>query len=135
MKTLKSFLILTLALVAFGCNSNDDSDGEGPTNLELLTSGKWYQESSTSETYDNCEKMTYVEFTTGGSVTLNSFFDNAGTCESPGPVSGTYTLQNDVDIHIEIDGENMDAVITSISEDELVVTTDEGTLTFDKTEG
>ncbi|MDC8001607.1 lipocalin family protein [Aequorivita todarodis] len=139
MKTLRTFAFACLALVAFSCSKDDDSSSNTPpkTNLELLTSGKWYQESKTPGNYNACEKKTYLLFKTDGTMTLESFDEDSGTCISSGINNGTYTLTNNKNLSITIGPDSINAVILSISESELKVRNDQDTetLVFDKTEG
>ncbi len=137
MKTLKTLCLVCLAVLTFSCNKDDDSS-ETPqtTNLELLTSGKWYQESRTPGTYSTCEKSTYLLFISDGTLKLESFDENSGNCQSNGVLSGTYTLTNNTALKLIFGEDSINAIINSISENELTIKTDQNeTLVFDKTEG
>lgn len=137
MNLFKQLCILLLALSIFNCSSDDDSNGNGdqPTNRELLTSGKWYNESVTPGSYTACEKMGYVQFSDSGTLTIESFEINAGNCESLGINSATFTLTNNSIINISFEGDMITAEIMSISQNSLTISTVEETIVFDKTEG
>ncbi|WP_298894222.1 lipocalin family protein [uncultured Psychroserpens sp.] len=137
MKTYKQLSILLVILSFFGCSNDDDNNGNGnqPTNRELLTSGKWYNESVTPGSYNDCEKMGYIQFSDNGTFTLESFDLNAGNCESFGINTGAFTLSNNINISVSFEGEIITAVIVTITENSLTITTDEETIVFDKTEG
>lgn len=137
MKSYNILLVLSIVLFA-SCNKDDDGGSNPqPTNLELLTSGKWYFESNPPGVNTACEKKGYVQFMANGSLIINSFDDASGTCESLGAVNATYTLTNDVNITIVFGSDSQAVVINSISENELKITnSDNGEINiFDKTEG
>lgn len=123
-------------LVFTSCSNNDDdNNGNQQTNLQLLTSGKWYNESKTPGSFTACEKKGYIKFETNGNVSVESFDDGTGTCQSLGVDMATYTLTGNVNITITFGTVIINAVITAISETQLTVTTDSETTVFDKTEG
>jgi hypothetical protein len=136
MKTIKLLGILSILLLAFSCGSDDDNDSTQQTNQQLLTLGKWYQETKTPTNFTACEKNGSVLFNTNGDITIESFGDGSGTCESLGAETATYTLTNNVDITIIFGSETLNAVINGISTNALSITNDDGeVLTFDKTQG
>lgn len=138
MKTLKTFSIVCVLACTYSCsNSDDDSTSNSPqqTTKELLTSGKWYYESKTPGSYTPCEKKGNIHFMTDGNMTLNSFDDSSGTCQSLGEVAATYTLTNDVNITITAGPDIIIGTIDDISEDEMTFISNGETLVFDKTEG
>ncbi|WP_431136797.1 lipocalin family protein [Psychroserpens mesophilus] len=140
MKIVKKLCCICLIIMAYNCSSDDDSNGGEMNQLtvqELLVSGKWYNESRTPGTdYSDCEKNGYIEFKADSSFNLESFDDSSGSCESLGINMATYTLSNNRDILIAFESEEIIAVINSISEESLTVTSSSGeTLTFDKTQG
>ena len=137
MKTYKQLSILFIILTLFGCSSDDDngSMNNNPTTIELLTSGRWYNESVSPGSYDNCEKMGYIQFSENGDFTIESFELDAGNCESLGINTANFTLTNNTNITISFEGDTITAVIVSITENSLTITTDEETIVFDKTEG
>lgn len=136
-KTIKTIFLICLVLLTFSCNKSDDdsSDFIQLTTAELLTSGKWYQESNGSGSNTACERKGYVQFMSNGDFVLNNFDENSGNCESLGITTATYTLSNNKDIVITLGIEIVTATIQSISESELTLETPEETLVFDKIEG
>ncbi|WP_435413691.1 lipocalin family protein [Psychroserpens mesophilus] len=140
MKTVMKLSGICLIALVFNCSNNDDSNDGQPNQLtvqELLVSGKWYQESRTPGTnFTDCEKNGYIEFKVNGVFYLESFDDNSGPCESLGLNEAIYTLSNNRDILIVADSEEINVSISSISQQELTITSSDGeTLTFDKTQG
>lgn len=137
MKTLKQISILLLIVLTFNCSNDDDGNsGEIATVRELLTSGKWYQESRTPGSYTDCEKMGYVQFMTNNIFTLENFGSNGGDCTSLGLNTATYILTENMTIEISFEGEILSTEIIVISTQELTLLTSENeTLVFDKTEG
>ncbi|MEZ4817170.1 MAG: lipocalin family protein [Flavobacteriaceae bacterium] len=138
MKTLQ-FLGICILLLCFGCNKNSDDDAQTQqqTNLELLTSGKWYFQSKTPGSYTACEKKGYIQFMNNGMFTINVFDESSGTCASLGAVSANYTLTDGVTLTLTLGSETQSAVINDISENQLNITntTQDETIVFDKTEG
>ena len=138
MKTLK-LVGLTILLLSLGCskNNDDDSENQQQSNLELLTSGKWYFQSKTPGSYTACEKKGYIQFMNDGMFTINVFDESSGTCASLGAVSANYTLTNEVMLTLTLGSETQSAVINNISESQLNITntTQDETIVFDKTEG
>lgn len=137
MKILNRICLICLMLLAYSCNKSDD-DSDSATQLttaELLTTGTWYFESKTPGTYTSCEKKGNIQFMVNGNLTLESFDESSGTCESLGQDTATYTLTNNSNLTIVFGSDSQSAVIKAISEDELTLETDEETLVFDKTEG
>ncbi len=138
MKLLQSILSLTIIVTVFSCSSDDDSSSGGgntATTAELLTTGIWYQESRTPDDFTDCEKNSSVKFNTDNTISVESFSDDTGTCESEGTDSATYAL-NGMSLTITIGTEVITATINSISETSLNITDDEGdTIVFDKTQG
>ncbi|MDT0557089.1 lipocalin family protein [Ichthyenterobacterium sp. W332] len=141
MKTLKSnsiklITVFCLSVLLSACSNDDDSSsGDQQTTLELLTSDTWYQESRTPGTFTDCEKNSSFKFNSNNTLNVESFEDDAGTCESTGMVSATYTLSGD-DLTIMLGPDTIMATINSVSETTLSVTDDEGeTVVFDKTQG
>jgi hypothetical protein len=130
MQTAKSVLLIMFIALFVGC-SNDDN---GKSNLQLLTSGKWYNESKSPGTYTDCEKKGYIQFMTNGDVVIESFEDGI-TCASLGAVMATYILTNDVNLEVTLGTEMESAVIQSISETELTLSSNGEILVFDKTQG
>ena len=139
MKTLNRICLICLVLLTYGCNKSDDDSGSSiqPTTKELLTSGKWYFESKTPGAYTTCEKSGYIQFMVNGNLFLVSFDDGSGTCESLDEVTATYTLTNNVNLNFVFGSDTQSAVIDSISEDELTVTSNDNgeEIVFDKIEG
>lgn len=123
-------------LVFTSCSNNDDNnDGNQQTNLQLLTSGKWYNESKTPGSFTACEKKGYIKFETNGNMSIESFDDGSGTCQTLGVDVATYTLTDDVNITITFGSEVINAVIISITETLFTVNSNGETTVFDKTEG
>lgn len=140
MKTQKVLFVLALclALLNLNCNSDDDDGSSSqPTNMELLTSGKWYFESKTPGSYNDCEKNGYIQFMDNGTLILDVFEEDAGTCVSLGAVTANYTLTNDVNLTLTLGTDTESAVISAISATSLTVNnTDTGeVIIFDKTAG
>ena len=137
MKTFNRICLICLILLAYSCNKSDDDSQSAmqATTEELLTSGKWYFESKTPGSYTSCEKSGYIHFLANGSITLESFDESSGTCESLGVVMATYTVTNNVNLTIEFGSDVQTAVIDSISEEALTLEIENETLNFDKTEG
>lgn len=136
MKTLKTLGLLSLLLLTFSCSNDDDTSASQQTNQQLLTSGKWYQESKTPTDFTVCEKNGSVQFMTNGNIIVESYDDSSGTCESLGAITANYTLTNNVNIAITLGTETINAVINSISTNALNITNDDGEiLVFDKTQG
>lgn len=134
---MKTICLIYLVLITFSCNKSDDDSSESIqlTTEELLTLGKWYQESKDPGTYTACEKNGYIQFISNGDFVINSYDDNTGSCESLGVTNATYTLTNNMNIIITLGLETLEATIVSISESELTLEADGETLVFDKTEG
>ena len=120
MKTIKILHVVILSILIFSCSSDDDSSSGGgntATTAELLTTGTWYQESRTPDSFTDCDKNTSVKFNTDNSIVVETFSDDTGTCESEGTEVITATINN-------------------ISETSLNITDSEGdTIVFDKTQG
>ena len=138
MKTCKLLSLLFFVLLAFNCSSDDDgsNDGDSLSVIQLLTSGRWYQESRIPGSYTECEKLSYLEFYNDGDFNLESFEDDGGDCMSLGLMTATFTLTSDTMIIISFEGDNLPVEIVSISENLLTITTAENeTLIFDKIEG
>ena len=135
-KHIATVLLTLVYLFALSCSSDDDSSGDNmPTTSELLTASIWYQESRSPGTLSDCEKNSSFKFNTDNTVTVESFNDNAGPCESEGILNATYVL-NGMTITITLGTDVIIATINSISETELSVTDSEGeTVVFDKTQG
>ncbi|WP_422105329.1 lipocalin family protein [Winogradskyella sp.] len=129
-------LLISICICALSCSSDDDSSGDNmPTTSELLTASVWYQESRSPGTLSDCEKNSSFKFNTDNTVTVESFSDNSGPCESEGILNATYTL-NGLTITITLGTDVIIATINSISETELSVTDNQGeTVVFDKTQG
>ncbi len=129
------FAAVALSLFIFiSCSSGDDSSNP-PTNQELLTTDKWYNESTSSGSYTACEKNGYIEFKTNGIVTIDSFDDGSGTCESLGATDANYILTSSTTITITLESDMVIATIEAISQDQLTLIVEDETLVFDKTEG
>ena len=138
MKKLKAITLICLAILTFSCNKDDDSsETQEATNLELLTSGKWYQESKTPGTTTSCEKKTNLLFKTDGTLKLEIFEETSGSCQSLGIETLTYTLTNNVDLTLTFGTDTLNLVILSITETQLNIRNDQDDeiLVFDKTEG
>jgi len=135
MRTIKSILLFAVIVLFFGCGSDDNGDTNEPTNLELLISGKWYNESRTPGSYTDCEKNGYIEFMTNGDAVINSFDDGSGTCQSLGAVTASWTLTNEVDLNLTLGPESVDATIIAISSSEMTVVGNGETIVFDKNPG
>ena len=67
MKTFKTLSLAFLFLLTLNCSSDDDNndDGQQLSMIELLNTGRWYQESKTPGSFTACEKKTYLEFSNG----------------------------------------------------------------------
>lgn len=139
MKLLKKLGIISLTVLFSACSSDDDNSGgmQGDIDvLSVLTSGKWYQETITPGSFTDCEKNTSIEFATNGIVTIDTYDDQMGPCESLGAEAGSYTLTNNRDLLITSDVIVISVVIDSITEELLTITTTDGEiLTFDKVQG
>jgi hypothetical protein len=121
----------------YNCSSDDDASSTPQQETEdLLTGSRWYQESKTPEDFTACEKNGYIQFTTSSNLTVETFEDNSGSCESLGAESATYTLSNATTITIVFGMDTLIATINSISETMLSITTEnDETIVFDKTQG
>ncbi|MEM5564283.1 lipocalin family protein [Psychroserpens sp. AS72] len=136
MKTFKTLSILLVTFILFSCSSDDDNNSQQQSTQELLTSGKWYQESRTPGSYTICDKVSYIQFTTNNNFELESFEENGDDCISLGLMTATYTLTENMTIEISFEGELISTEIIGISAQELTLLTSENeTLVFDKTEG
>ena len=136
MKLFRTLSILLLTLLMFSCSSDDDNSQQQQSTQELLTSGKWYQESRSPGSYTDCEKMSYIQFMTNNNFLLESFENNGDDCVSLGLMTATYTLSENTTIIISFEGEMFSVEIIAISIQELTLLTSENeTLVFDKTEG
>ena len=137
MKLFKTLSILLSTLIIFSCSGDDDNNSqEQQTVQELLTSGKWYQESRTPGSYTDCEKMGYVQFMTNNNFTLENFENNGDDCTSLGLMTATFTLSENTTIEIAFEGDIISTEILEISTQELTLLTSENeTLVFDKIEG
>lgn len=138
MKTLKKISILCLLIITFNCSSDDDSSGSQPaemTTAEKLTNGKWYQESRTPGSFTDCEKNVSFNFKANGTVSVESFDDTSGMCESGGLLSATYSL-NGNNLTIDFNGDIIMATINNITSSTMTITDSEGdVIIFDKTQG
>jgi len=136
MKTLKLIILISLFAVTYGCSNDDDSSNNNtPTTLELLTASTWYQESRSPDSLSDCEKNSSFKFNTDNTMTVESYNDNSGPCESEGVLNANYTLNN-MTINISFGTDTIIATINSISSTELSVTDNNGdTIVFDKTQG
>ncbi|WP_299335808.1 lipocalin family protein [uncultured Psychroserpens sp.] len=137
MKTFIKLSVSITLLFAFGCSNNDDgnsNDGGEQSTLELLVSGRWYQESKTPGSFSTCEKSSYIEFSNETDIALHFYNDDSGPCESEGVVNANYNLSGNT-LEINVPDGTVTANIVSISEDELIVTAEDETVVFDKTEG
>jgi len=138
MKHLKLWGFLAIAIVMSNCSKEDDGASQ-MTNQQLLVSGKWYQESKTTGTVSACDKKSYIEFMSNGTMSAATFEDSSGSCTSSGINSATYTLTNNVNIKITFGTDVIDAVIKSITATKLTIDTQDNgqpsTQVFDKTEG
>ena len=135
MRTVKSITLLAVIALFFGCSSDDNGSDSGPSNLELLFSGKWYQESSSSSTYTACEKQTSFDFMASNALEVEVFDVSSGSCQSLGTNNASYSLTNDVDLVLTITGWTISGTIQSIDSDELVVLSSGETVTFDRNPG
>ncbi|WP_350285776.1 lipocalin family protein [uncultured Croceitalea sp.] len=136
MKTIQILPLLGLLLVSLACSSDDDADDtETPSTQNLLTTGIWYQESKSPGGFSDCEKNSSVAFATDGTVRIESFEEEAGSCEAQTPETASYTL-NGATLVFTAGPETFSATINSISSEMLSVTDDEGaTVVFDRTQG
>ncbi len=137
-KTKYFFSVLALLLIV-SCNSDDDSSNvfipASPTIEQLLISGKWYQETKLPIDFTECERSGYIEFFSTLEVTIETFDDNSGNCESTGQMIASYIL-NAPTISITNGADSFSVVINSITVDELRITTDDGdTIIFDRVVG
>lgn len=140
MKTIKSIFTLLAFSTLLSC-SKDDNDSRQPTVAELLTSGRWYFESMTSVTLDNCGKNTSIQFFDNGNVYTETYsLNGASECVLSQVNSGTYELLSDTQLSTTNGSEtNSSLVIVQISETQLIIRDESGsthnTITFDKTQG
>lgn len=136
MKTLKLLGVSVLLLCLASCSSDDDGIDIGKTNQELLIAGIWYQETNSDEDLSDCEKTTSFNFVNNTDLEIEVFADLTGSnCESFGMIDATYSLTNDVDLTIMFDGDTANAVIISIDDNELIISDDGETITFDRIPG
>lgn len=136
MKIFTKLSIVIAALLVIACSNNDDNDhnNDGQTTLELLVSGRWYQESKSPGSFSSCEKNSYIEFSNETDIALHFYNEDSGPCESEGVINATYTLSNN-NLVINASGEIISVTIDAISENELIVTSENETIVFDKIEG
>lgn len=137
MKLYTTLSILLLTLTLFSCSSDDDNNDQlQQSTQELLTSGKWYQESRTPGNYTDCEKMGNIQFMTNNNFIIESFENDGDDCISLEVTTATYTLSENTTLVISFEGDIRSAEIVEISTQELTLLTSENeTLVFDKTEG
>ncbi len=133
-------LFLGISLTGiFSCNNDDDKSE--PSTMELLTSGRWYLQSSTILTVTACDREKYFDFSNDGSLILLVTEMVDGTCTNHPLQNFTFELTTENNIIInQADGESTMLEIASITQNSLVLRqsmTDGGThdLIFDKTAG
>ncbi|NBL64357.1 hypothetical protein GV828_03965 [Flavobacterium sp. NST-5] len=121
--------ILILSLTQISC-SNDDREPE-TTFQDLLTSGKWYYQSS-GDTYPYCMRQTYFEFFSNGTYHRQQTYTLAGDCLQMPVETANYTLIGENAYYLQEDSAHP-WVVTNITT-EVMVTEFMGTeITFDKT--
>lgn len=136
MKTLKLLGVSLLLLGIVSCGNDDDGGDMGKTNQELLIAGIWYQEDASDEDLTDCEKNSSFNFVNNTDLEIEAFDTITGTnCESIGAFNATYSLTNDVDITITLIGETINGKIESLNDNELIISNDGETITFDRTPG
>jgi hypothetical protein len=136
MRTIKTISFLSILVLSFACSNNSDDDiTETKATEDLLTSGKWYQESKTPGSFSDCEKNSSFQFNDDGSLEQESFEENSGACEVVDINTATYTL-NGSSLVISFGSDTISATINRITASELSVTDSNGdTVLFDKTQG
>lgn len=138
MKTIKSIFTLLAFTTLISCSSDDSRQ---PTVAELLTSGRWYFESMTAVTLNNCEKNTSIQFYENGNIYTETYsLNGANECVLSQVNSGTYELLSDTQLSTTNGSEtNSSLVIVQISETQLILRDESGsthnTITLDKTQG
>ncbi|WP_067146126.1 lipocalin-like domain-containing protein [Pseudotamlana agarivorans] len=137
MKILKTICFACLIIFAPSCSNDDNGDSSEKTTRELLTTGKWYQESKSPGSFTDCEKNGYVEFMDNGDAIVDIYDDFSGTCESLGAIIAEYTLSNNIKITITFGADVTEINIEEISDDELVLknVNDGEIIRFDRTPG
>lgn len=130
MKILKTtFILFVISICNFSCSDNEDSNPVSMTE-ELITSGRWYAESQTDFTLDDCGKHSNFRFLENGNFVNESFDDSSGSCEMKSTISGTWELLSDTQMTITFEDTTITYTIVTISEEELVVSYQSGSDTI-----
>ncbi|MEO8934767.1 MAG: lipocalin family protein [Xanthomarina sp.] len=132
MKALKFLSILIVIFLTLNCSSDDDvsvSEQKSPTQ-QLLMSGKWYLTSVSGQTRNNCEKQSYYHFKTEDSLIQEYIKTNAvDECVTDGTYSLNYLLlNNDSELLTREGSSSLIYQIDSISDSQLILKLDEGSL-------
>lgn len=134
--TSKYLILFFITVLIISCGKDDDSPTPEPTVEELLTNtGRWYIESITGESMDNCDKTTYWEFS--GNRLIEQWFgtDTEGNCAAGYLGQFTYDLVSETQLNLS-DGTITEVTIESISETQLKVSYPNGdVIVFDKNPG
>jgi hypothetical protein len=136
MKTIQSLFCICTLLCLISCSSSetDDSD-EVLSTQELLTSGKWYQESQSPGSFSPCEKNTSFQFNTDGSVIIEGYNETSGSCQLENTLTASYTLSG-LSLTVSLGSETISATVENISTTELTLSESTGAMTvFDKIKG
>ncbi|NBL64356.1 hypothetical protein GV828_03960 [Flavobacterium sp. NST-5] len=143
----KTFATRFLMLFLFGIalsgfiSCNNDDDQSEPSTMELLTSGRWYFQSSTIISITSCDRQEYFDFSEDGLLILFITEMVEGTCENQPLQNLNFELLSNNNLLLRDDAGNTNSLqIVAISQNTMVLRQimDDGTnhdLTFDKTAG
>jgi len=135
MKTLQNTLkiaMIAIVLVFASCSKDDgpaedDTIVEEPTNHELLISGKWYiQSTSSGGNYGECERQTYLQFIDEDTLIIQAYHLAGGmNCVAETIQSISYQMITD-DTFIFIGEPGLQFIIEFLSETQLVLRQTDG---------
>ncbi|RMA57173.1 hypothetical protein [Ulvibacter antarcticus] len=122
MKNLKIFLLAFITILATSCSKNDDTSEAviQPTNLELLTSGKWYLKSASNSLFTECQQRTYMHFVDTSNLIIEEFDDSGEFCLSSGSQNYNYTFSDPL-IDISLGQFHLTYTIETISNTQLIL--------------
>lgn len=112
MKTLKIVAITFLSILSFSCSNDDDSSNNTlPTTLNLLTSGTWYFESKSQESYTTCETESTNNFMVDGSTIIEDIEESMDGYELDETINTNYILDAST-ITINFTDDNIFGIVT-----------------------